>query len=35
MRHHIHLNLPLALIASYTTGYVIGHAYARKWVATH
>lgn len=29
------MNLPLALIASYSTGYLIGHAYARKWVATH
>lgn len=33
MKKHIELNLPLATVASYVTGYLIGHAFARSWVA--
>lgn len=33
MRKYIRLNLPLAAVASYVTGYLIGHAFARSWVA--
>ncbi|HWJ81570.1 MAG TPA: hypothetical protein VNS55_04965 [Nocardioides sp.] len=33
MRNNIHVNLPLATVASYVTGYLIGHAFARSWVA--